>query len=91
MLMWGQLLEQEEREKRLETMFEATDNRDDAQDQAVEVGSKKTQETLTAADSIIEAVDMADSEIERLRLHKVTFTYNCVLGFFYCNRKLMTP
>ncbi|KAG0623863.1 hypothetical protein M758_3G207300 [Ceratodon purpureus] len=62
---------EEEREKRLETMFEATDNtRDDGLDQGVEVGSKKTQETLTAADSIIEAVDMADSEIERLRLHK---------------------
>jgi hypothetical protein len=53
-------------------MFEATDNtRDEGIDQGVEVGSKRTQETLTAADSIIEAVDMADSEIERLRLHKV--------------------
>ncbi|XP_024364353.1 uncharacterized protein [Physcomitrium patens] len=62
---------EEEREKRLETMFEATDNtRDDGVDQGVEVGSKRTQETLSAADSIIEAVDMADSEIERLRVHK---------------------
>lgn len=54
-------------------MFEAVDNtRDEGPDQGVEVGSKRTQETLSAADSIIEAVDMADSEIERLRLHKVS-------------------
>jgi len=59
-------------------MFEATDNnRDEGPELGVEVGSKRTQETLTAADSIIEAVDMADSEIERLRLHKVCSCMFC--------------
>jgi len=60
-------------------MFEATDNnRDEGPDLGVEVGSKRTQETLSAADSIIEAVEMADSEIERLRLHKVCTPVLCL-------------
>lgn len=63
---------QEEREKRLETMFETTDDtREDGLQQGTEVGGKKSQETLSAADSIIEALDMAESEIERMTQHKV--------------------
>ena len=63
---------QEEREKRLETLFEATDDgRDDGPQQGTEVGGKHTQESVSAADSIIEALDMAESELDRLQLHKV--------------------
>jgi U3 small nucleolar RNA-associated protein 12 len=63
---------QEEREKRLESMFEAVqdDSKDESLQQTTEVGAKRTQESLTAADSIIEALDMAEEEIERMRLHK---------------------
>jgi U3 small nucleolar RNA-associated protein 12 len=63
---------EEEREKRLESMFEAVqdDSKDESLQQTTEVGAKHTQESLTAADSIIEALDMAEEEIERMRLHK---------------------
>ncbi len=66
---------QEEREKRLESMFEAVqdDSKDESLQQTTEVGAKRTQESLTAADSIIEALDMAEEEIERMRLHKVGY------------------
>jgi U3 small nucleolar RNA-associated protein 12 len=68
---------QEEREKRLESMFEAVqdDSKDESLQQTTEVGAKRTQESLTAADSIIEALDMAEEEIERMRLHKVGFKF----------------
>jgi U3 small nucleolar RNA-associated protein 12 len=67
---------EEEREKRLESMFEAVqdDSKDESLQQTTEVGAKRTQESLTAADSIIEALDMAEEEIERMRLHKVGFS-----------------
>lgn len=38
---------------------------------AVSVAGKKTQETLTATDSVIEALDLAEEELERIAKHEV--------------------
>ncbi|KAH9318231.1 hypothetical protein KI387_020000, partial [Taxus chinensis] len=71
---------EEEREKRLENMFESgLDGTGDGQfglieeipeEGAVGLAGKKTRETVTATDSIIEALDISESEIERLRHHE---------------------
>ncbi|KAA8516595.1 hypothetical protein F0562_016899 [Nyssa sinensis] len=67
---------EEEKEKRLEEMFEsdldnAFENRYTPKEELPEAGAvglagKKTQETLNATDSIIEALDMADAELARI-------------------------
>lgn len=72
---------QEEREKRLEETFEADlDNavedrywqKDDAPDEgSVGVPGKKTKETVTATDAIIDALDTAEEEEKRLNEQKV--------------------
>ncbi|KAK9079343.1 hypothetical protein SSX86_001014 [Deinandra increscens subsp. villosa] len=71
---------EEEKEKRLEEMFEADldnslENRYLPQQElpeegAVAVAGKKTQETLTATDSIIEALDIAAEELKRMAEHE---------------------
>ncbi|KAI3687841.1 hypothetical protein L1987_81544 [Smallanthus sonchifolius] len=71
---------EEEKEKRLEEMFEADldnslENRYLPQQElpeegAVAVAGKKTQETLTATDSIIEALDIAAEELKRIAEHE---------------------
>ena len=38
---------------------------------AVALAGKQTQESFTAADTIIEALDLADTEFERIKLHEV--------------------
>ncbi|XP_059667557.1 uncharacterized protein LOC132312981 isoform X2 [Cornus florida] len=73
---------EEEKEKRLEEMFEsdldnAFENRYAPKEElpeegAVALAGKKTQETLTATDSIIEALDMAEAELKRIAEHEVT-------------------
>ena len=75
---------QEEKEKRLEEMFEADiDNAFEdrhvpkeelPEEGAVALAGKKTQETLTATDSIIDALDVAEMELKRLAEHKVFFS-----------------
>lgn len=72
---------QDEKENRLEEMFENAD--DDIleskytpkveipEEGAVGLAGKKTQETLTATDEIIDALDMAKQEYERIRQHEV--------------------
>ncbi|KAM3231337.1 hypothetical protein ACQJBY_061485 [Aegilops geniculata] len=75
-----QLFIEEEREKRLEETFEADlDNavedrygqKDDAPDEgSVGVPGKKTKETVTAADAIIDALDTAEEEEKRLNEQK---------------------
>lgn len=72
---------QEEKEKRLEEMFEADlDNTMEdryaskeelPEEGAVALAGKKTQETLDATDSIIEALDMAEVEVKRITEHEV--------------------
>ncbi|KAI7751522.1 hypothetical protein M8C21_022434, partial [Ambrosia artemisiifolia] len=72
---------EEEKEKRLEEMFEADldnslENRYLPQQElpeegAVAVAGKKTQETLSATDSIIEALDIAAEELKRMAEHEV--------------------
>ncbi|KAL8216943.1 hypothetical protein R6Q57_023780 [Mikania cordata] len=67
---------EEEKEKRLEEMFEADlDNslenkylpqQEIPDEGAVAIAGKKTQETLTATDSIIEALDIAAEELKRI-------------------------
>ncbi|KAL2554325.1 transducin family protein/WD-40 repeat family protein [Forsythia ovata] len=67
---------EEEKEKRLEEMFEsdidnAFENRyvpkeELPEEGAVSLAGKKTQETLNATDSIIEALDMAEDELKRI-------------------------
>ncbi|XAR69159.1 hypothetical protein NMG60_11000645 [Bertholletia excelsa] len=71
---------EEEKEKRLEEMFEADldntlENRyafkeEVPEEGAVALAGKKTQETLTATDSIIEALDMAEAELKRVADHE---------------------
>ncbi|WCJ34441.1 transducin family protein / WD-40 repeat family protein [Euphorbia peplus] len=71
---------EEEKEKRLEEMFEADlDNtfennyapKEELQEEgAVAVAGKKTQETLTATDLIIDALDVADVELTRIAEHE---------------------
>lgn len=72
---------QEEKEKRLEELFEsdidnAFENRyalkeEIPEEGAVGVAGKKTQETLSATDSIIDALDVAEVELKRLAEHEV--------------------
>jgi U3 small nucleolar RNA-associated protein 12 len=71
---------EEEREKRLESMFEAgientAEERGGAQDGseegAVGTAGRRTQETMSAADSIIEALEMAELETQRILDHRV--------------------
>lgn len=74
---------QDEKENRLEEMFENAD--DDIleskytpkveipEEGAVGLAGKKTQETLTATDEIIDALDMAKQECERIRQHEVQY------------------
>lgn len=79
---------QEEKEKRLEESFEADlsnslENRYLPQQELPEEGAaalagKKTQETLTATDSIIEALDIAAEELKRMAEHEV-----CILLLNY--------
>uniref|UniRef100_A0A0E0K8V9 Uncharacterized protein n=1 Tax=Oryza punctata TaxID=4537 RepID=A0A0E0K8V9_ORYPU len=75
-----QLFIEEEQEKRLEETFEADldsamDHRygqkDDAPDEgSVGVPGRKTKETVTAADAIIDALDTAEEEVKRLDQHQ---------------------
>ncbi|KAH0635120.1 hypothetical protein KY290_035907 [Solanum tuberosum] len=72
---------EEEKEKRLEEMFESDiDNvfenkygpMDEIQEEgAVALAGKKTQETLTTTDYTIEALDMAVAELKRIAEHQV--------------------
>ncbi|MCL7047922.1 hypothetical protein MKW94_012302 [Papaver nudicaule] len=72
---------EEEKEKRLDEMFEAdVDNSFESryalkaevpEDGVVGVAGKKTKETLTATDTIIDALDIADVELQRMDEHKV--------------------
>ncbi|XXG49713.1 hypothetical protein AAC387_Pa02g3814 [Persea americana] len=71
---------EEEKERRLEEMFEtafdeSTESRHAPKEELPEEGvvglaGKKTQETLTATDLIIDALDMAEAEMKRLDQHK---------------------
>ncbi|XP_009604198.1 uncharacterized protein [Nicotiana tomentosiformis] len=71
---------EEEKEKRLEEMFEsdidnAFENKYGPKEElpeegAVALAGKKTQETLTATDSIIDALDMAEAELKRIAEHE---------------------
>lgn len=71
---------EEEREKRLEEVFEsALDNLNEDRyapkelvpdEGSVGVPGKETKETLSATDLIIDALDMADAEIKRMDQHK---------------------
>lgn len=76
---------QEEKERRLEEMFEtafdeSNESRHAPKEELPEEGvvglaGKKTQETLTATDLIIDALDMAEAEMKRLDQHKVSNIY----------------
>lgn len=76
---------QEEKEKRLEETFEAdldNDNeyrygqKEDAPDEgSVGVPGRKTKETVTSADAIMDALDTAEEELKRLNEHKLVHSY----------------
>ncbi|KAF8389466.1 hypothetical protein HHK36_026161 [Tetracentron sinense] len=82
---------EEEKEKRLEQMFEADlDNsfesryalKDELPEEgAVALAGKKTQETLTATDSIIDALDAAKAESERIAQYKEEKTSGRLINF----------
>lgn len=90
---------QEEREKRLEAMFDAgvEDSRDglskeDVPDEgSVGVAGKKTQDSIAAVDSIIEALEMAESEAARLTVHKVNMLCtNTIISHYLRTKSLKT-
>ncbi|KAL0309651.1 UNVERIFIED_CONTAM: WD repeat-containing protein 3 [Sesamum radiatum] len=74
---------EEEKEKRLEEMFESDiDNlfenkyapkEELPEEGAVALAGKKTGETVTAADSIMEALDIAEEELKRIAEHKCPY------------------
>ncbi|RVX11757.1 WD repeat-containing protein 3 [Vitis vinifera] len=74
---------EEEKEKRLEQMFEsdldnAFENRYAPKEElpeegAVALAGKKTKETLSATDSIIDALDIAEDELKRISEHESYF------------------
>ena len=76
---------QEEKEKRLEETFEAdldNDNeyrygqKDDAPEEgSVGVPGRKTKETVTSADAIMDALDTAEEELKHLNQHKQVHSY----------------
>lgn len=80
---------QEEKEKRLEEMFETDiDNPFESkyapkeelpEEGAVALAGKKTGETVSAADSIMEALDIAEEELKRIAEHEVLVFYNLSL------------
>ncbi|KAH9625186.1 hypothetical protein KSS87_001871 [Heliosperma pusillum] len=82
---------EEEKEKRLEEMFEADldgafENKYGPKEELPEEGAvaaagKKTQETLTAADLIIDALDMAEAEVLRITEHEKEKTMGKVSKF----------
>ncbi|XP_031280863.1 WD repeat-containing protein 3 [Pistacia vera] len=82
---------EEEKEKRLEEMFEsdldtAIENRyapkeEIPEEGAVALAGKKTQETLTASDLIIEALDIAEEELDRIAQHEEEKTRGNVAEF----------
>ncbi|CAK9157681.1 unnamed protein product [Ilex paraguariensis] len=82
---------EEEKEKRLEQMFESDldtslENRYAPKEElpyegAVALAGKKTQETLTATDSIIEALDMAEAELKRIAEYEEEKTRGKVAEF----------
>lgn len=75
---------QEEKEKRLEEMFEADienafENKHVPREElpeegAVALAGKKTQETLSATDLILDALDVAEVELKRIAEHQVCFS-----------------
>ncbi|XP_031265936.1 WD repeat-containing protein 3 homolog isoform X2 [Pistacia vera] len=87
----GVLKMQEEKEKRLEEMFEsdldnAIENRYAPKEElpeegAVALAGKKTQETLTATDLIIEALDVVEEELDRIAQHEEEKTRGNVAEF----------
>uniref|UniRef100_A0A2N9HX64 Small-subunit processome Utp12 domain-containing protein n=1 Tax=Fagus sylvatica TaxID=28930 RepID=A0A2N9HX64_FAGSY len=82
---------EEEKEKRLEEMFEsdldnAFENRyvpkeEVPEEGAVALAGKKTQETVTATDSIIDALDVAEVELKRIAEHQEEKTRGKVAEF----------
>ncbi|CAN1275960.1 WD repeat-containing protein 3 [Linum perenne] len=78
--IWCLAISSREKEKRLEEMFEADldntfENRSALKEEipeegAVALAGKKTQETLTATDVIIEALDIAEDELNRISEHE---------------------
>ncbi|PQQ19784.1 WD repeat-containing protein 3 [Prunus yedoensis var. nudiflora] len=71
---------EEEKEKRLEEMFESdldnafenryAPNEEIPEEGAVALAGKKSKETITATDSIIDALDIAEVELKRLAEHE---------------------
>ncbi|KAK4750068.1 hypothetical protein SAY87_027517 [Trapa incisa] len=82
---------EEEKEKRLEQMFESDLDNDFGnkyipkeeipEEGAVALAGKKTQETLSACDSIIEALDLAETETERIAEYEEEKTKGKVTEF----------
>lgn len=93
---------QEEKEKRLEELFESDlDNALESkyapkeelpEEGTVAVAGKKTQETLTAADSIIEAFDIAEEELERIARNEVFlhYSYQTTTLITFSEKKIIT-
>ncbi|KAH6825340.1 transducin family protein / WD-40 repeat family protein [Perilla frutescens var. hirtella] len=82
---------EEEKEKRLEEMFESDiDNPFESkyapkeelpEEGAVALAGKKTGETVTAADSIMEALDIAEEELKRIEEHEMERSKGKVADF----------
>ncbi|GMH28749.1 hypothetical protein Nepgr_030592 [Nepenthes gracilis] len=82
---------EEEKEKRLEEMFEAdldgalesryAPKEELPEEGAVAVAGKKTRETLTASDLILDALDLADAEMKQISEHEEEKRWGKVADF----------
>lgn len=80
------ILQEEEEKRQLEMIESELDNMIESRYQkeeipevgAVALAGKKSKETITAADAIIDAIDMADAELKRVAEHEV-YLYFCLI------------
>ena len=85
---------QEEKEKRLEEELEneldnAFENRyapkeEVPEEGAVALAGKKSKETLSATDTVIDALDMAEVELTRIADHEVLVPIILIWSLIYC-------
>lgn len=89
---------QEEKEKSLEEMFESEDNPFESkytameelpEEGAIAAVGKKTQETLTATDLIIDALDCAEAELKRIADYEAYFSLAKISFLFIALRLLL--
>lgn len=86
------ILQEEEEKRQLEMIESELDNMIESRYQkeeipevgAVALAGKKSKETITAADAIIDAIDMADAELKRVAEHEVYLYFCLIIAIIMC-------